>query len=304
MADIISATEYKVYAGISVTTWDTLLGVLVTAVTSMIEKYCGRVWTLASQTDYLDGGNRELIAKTIPIADVTEILDMFDDADEVITDDELVTNGDFASSDGWTEGVGWVIGGGVAAATTSTANLTQADVLTLGSRYKLVYTISGLSGGTIAAKLGTTQLTTRSANGTYTETGVCLGNTTLTFDAMTSLTASIDDVSVKKLDYMFEPETGLIYEAPDATVLQLTGETVFWLAGKRRYKVTYTGGANGAPADVKMATYMAIKDIFDHRDQSLASENIGDYSYSKKSGEDELPGSVKTILAKYRVITI
>ena len=308
MADLITAAEFKIYAGISATTWDTLIGVLIDSVTAMIENYTGRTWTSGSQTDFLDGGNRELIANTIPIGDVTEILDMFDDGDEVIGDTELVTNGSFASDTGWTKGAGWTIAGDVAVATTATTDLSQASVMELGSRYKLVYTISGLSAGTIAAKLGTTQLTTRSADGTYTETGVCLGNTTLTFDALTTLTADISAVSVKRLDYTFEPATGLIYETPDATTLQLARDNNvnLWQAGKRRYRVTYTGGTDGATDDVKMAAYLAIKDLFDHRDQSIDSESIGDYSYTKKSGSEEsgLPSSVKAILAKYRVISI
>jgi hypothetical protein len=306
--DLVTTAEVKVYLGISVSTYDALIAALIGYVTGAIETYCGRTWTLGEVIDYLDGGREYLIAKTIPISDVFEILDLFSEGEDLVGD-ELVANGGFASDSDWTKGAGWSIAGGVAVATTSTASLTQSGILTLGSIFKVVYTISGYSGGTITAKLGTTALTTRQADGEFTETGRCLGNKDFSFDALTSLTANVDLVSVKKLDFTFEPATGLIYPTWDATTLQTPLlDRMCWSPGKRRFKVTYNGGTNTAPADVKLAAIQSVADLYLHRDQSLQAEKIGDYSYTRgksvSAADEALTPAAISLLSKYRVIAI
>ena len=193
--DLVTTTEFKSYAGISVTTYDTLIGELIDYVTAAIESYCGRTWTSGTVVDYLDGGNRFLIASTPPVTVIASIVDTFND-DEVI----------------------------------------DAD------------------------------------------------------------------------DYTFEPATGLIYESSDATSLLIEEDaTVLWGQGKRRYKVTYTGGTNLATNDIKQAALIAINDLFLHRDQSLNSERIGDYNYARGGGtydNDGIPASAKALLAKYRLIAL
>lgn len=69
-----SVTGYKSYAGISVSTWDTQLGIIMTAVLDAVQDATGRVLTQATFTEYLDGiGSDVLIVKNPPISSITSI---------------------------------------------------------------------------------------------------------------------------------------------------------------------------------------------------------------------------------------
>lgn len=71
---IASTSDYKTYAGISGSTYDTRIGVLLTAAQSMMEEYCGRAFESASYVEYIDGcGSDVLIVKNPPITALTYI---------------------------------------------------------------------------------------------------------------------------------------------------------------------------------------------------------------------------------------
>lgn len=71
---IATTSDYKTYAGISSSTYDTRLGVLITAAQSMMEEYCGRLFDSSSYEDFIDGcGSAVLIVKNPPIAAITYI---------------------------------------------------------------------------------------------------------------------------------------------------------------------------------------------------------------------------------------
>lgn len=116
---------------------------------------------------------------------------------------ELVTNGTFAADTDWTKGAGWTIAAGVATGTGTTANLDGSVTVTAGKLYRLVYTISGFTAGTVRGALTggtTTNGVTRSADGTYTEyLRAEAGNTTLSFDGVTAFTGNIDNVSLMEV---------------------------------------------------------------------------------------------------------
>jgi hypothetical protein len=87
---------------------------------------------------------------------------------------ELIYNGNFSQgATAWTLGTGWSIGGGVAIATAVTGNagLSQSVIgsMVIGSYYRLTFTISGYSAGTLIAYINESLSTyTYGANGTYT----------------------------------------------------------------------------------------------------------------------------------------
>ena len=114
---------------------------------------------------------------------------------------ELVTNGDFATDSDWSKGSGWSISGALnAAATTSTAFQINTGIVS-GKTYNVTYTISNYVSGSVRIELGSGNVsvgTIRSANGTYTEYIVALGDETIYFDGIVSFTGSIDNVSVKE----------------------------------------------------------------------------------------------------------
>ena len=110
---------------------------------------------------------------------------------------EEVTNGDFATDSNWSKGTGWTISGGKANGNNTTGDLYQENVVESGKKYKVTYTISNYVSGSIRVEFPNNAYsgTLRSANGTYTET-ILSGGTLVLFDARTSFTGSIDNVSV------------------------------------------------------------------------------------------------------------
>lgn len=117
---------------------------------------------------------------------------------------ERVTNGTFTgAATGWTLGAGWAYGSNDIDATTSTGSVTQSITVPSGRWIRIRVTVSALSGGTLQVKLGSTNAgAVISAAGRYTYE---VWNTTasaqnIELDAVTSLTATVDDVTVKVMD--------------------------------------------------------------------------------------------------------
>jgi hypothetical protein len=116
---------------------------------------------------------------------------------------ELVTNGDFATDTSWTKGTGVTISGGKANWTNTINNVgvTQSGIITSGKNYKVVFTVSNYSSGSVRLRfpLITERLT---SNGTYTyyinatDTDLYIQGET-NGDANVNL--SIDNVSVKEV---------------------------------------------------------------------------------------------------------
>ncbi|MFA4972835.1 MAG: hypothetical protein WC683_09495 [bacterium] len=103
-------------------------------------------------------------------------------------------NGTFAVDATWAKGADWTINGGVAKHAAVGANdLTQA-CLTVGNTFIITYTVTQQTAGNITVYAGTTAGTARTAPGTYTETLLCAGNTTLAFKADAACDAWIDNV--------------------------------------------------------------------------------------------------------------
>ena len=120
-----------------------------------------------------------------------------------VTGTELVTNGDFATDSGWTKGTGWTISAGTANAATTTSDFTQTVSFTLGQTYRLTYTVSNYSAGTLQTNLGAyTANTPISANGTYTDILTptnTSSNSLLYFYGPTAFAGSIDNVSLMEV---------------------------------------------------------------------------------------------------------
>lgn len=119
---------------------------------------------------------------------------------------DVAVNGKFDTDTAWTKGTGWAIGAGVATATTASSNLTAAvNPLVVGVPYQVTYTVVTVTAGSVRVNVGTTQGTSRTTAGTYTETLVCAGNAGLSFTG-TAFLGSIDNVIVKP----FFTRTGVV----------------------------------------------------------------------------------------------
>lgn len=116
---------------------------------------------------------------------------------------ELVTNGDFATDSNWTKGTGWTISGGTASCDGSQSgntDLSQNITTDASKQYKITYTISNYSAGSIFIRLNSGNVTsTKSSNGTFTEILVGAGGTQVTLRGNSTFVGSIDNVSVKEI---------------------------------------------------------------------------------------------------------
>ena len=122
------------------------------------------------------------------------------------TGTELVTNGTFDTDSDWTKNTGWTIGSGTASCNgtqTGNANLYQSGVITDLLLYKITYTVSNYSSGTVkSVPNGNTGGALRSANGTYTE--IILANSggdgKFYIQGNSAFVGSIDNISVKEIN--------------------------------------------------------------------------------------------------------
>jgi hypothetical protein len=116
---------------------------------------------------------------------------------------EQLTNGTFTVGSGWTLTGNWALDGGTLNGTTDSGNVTQDAGLVVGRTYRITYTITKVSAGSVAILCGTgTTGTSRSTAGTFTEDLVCATDTTFGFDG-TGFTGSIDNVSA--VDITLQP---------------------------------------------------------------------------------------------------
>jgi hypothetical protein len=117
---------------------------------------------------------------------------------------ELILNGTFAGSTNWT-GTGWTIGApaGLATTTANSSALVQTSAaFVANATYRLVYTVSGYSAGTIEPRFGGTLYlyTLRSADGTYTEDVTITGTAPTQFRfSVVGFTGSVSAVSIKQV---------------------------------------------------------------------------------------------------------
>jgi hypothetical protein len=109
---------------------------------------------------------------------------------------ELVTNGDFATNSDWTVGSSWTISGGSANCDGGTSNLDQASIVT-NTKYKVTVTVSNITTGTLAVRLGGSNVDVLSLteNGTY--TGYGLSNSDVfRLRSQSGFDGSVENVSV------------------------------------------------------------------------------------------------------------
>lgn len=111
---------------------------------------------------------------------------------------DVIVNGAFAADSDWSKGTGWTIAAGVATGTTASSDLTQTVApLTVGLWYRVIYTVSGFSAGTVQAVVGGNTLFVKGANGTYTE--VIKPGTTAFLMRGAGFSGNLDNISAQAL---------------------------------------------------------------------------------------------------------
>lgn len=114
---------------------------------------------------------------------------------------EKVTNGSFTGgSTGWTLTAGWTYNtNAVDKNGDGTTTLSQDVSAVANEVYKVVYTVSGWSVGTVTVAVGGVSGTARGANGTYTEYIKATGTGSLAFTPTNTARLTVDTVSVKRV---------------------------------------------------------------------------------------------------------
>jgi len=114
---------------------------------------------------------------------------------------QLITNGGFDADTNWSKQAGWSISGGTAVGTAVTGNLWQTARFVQGKTYRIKYTITDYVSGDVFVSCGTDgNGTKRTANGTYIEDLVCVGNESCYFKGVgLAFTGKIDNVSSQEI---------------------------------------------------------------------------------------------------------
>jgi len=100
--------------------------------------------------------------------------------------------------------LGWTISGGKATHTTgNVTDLSQSSILLATGYYKIIFTVSGMTAGTLTPKAGTVAGDVISENGTYTVYITSDGND-LKFTPSTGFNGAIDNVSAYELQTNYE----------------------------------------------------------------------------------------------------
>jgi len=200
-----------------------------------------------------------------------------------IISSELVSNGNFSQGgQDWTLGSGWSIGDGVAVVDNAPdgERLQQNNVFVSGKTYKVTYEITEISQGGFRGYVGGTNLTTRSAVGTYTETLIAPLNDVFYIRTIQTTSGSITNISVKeitddtdlpRIDYTDGCGSWLL--EPQSTNLYLNSETLatqsnttsastytvsFYGTGTITFSGTHTGTLVGTGANDRVsATFTA-----------------------------------------------
>jgi len=114
---------------------------------------------------------------------------------------ELITNGDFVTDlTGWT-GTNWAWSAGTALHSAgATAALTQAACpAVIGKKYKVAYTISGRTAGTLTLSFGGISGSAKNDNGTYIEYIIATSTDAIAFTPSTDFNGALDNISVKEM---------------------------------------------------------------------------------------------------------
>ncbi len=119
---------------------------------------------------------------------------------------ELSTNGGFATDTDWTKGTGWTIASSAASCDgtqTGNSDLEQAITTSSGTTYRVTFTVSNYSAGTITPIVADGSGTAINADGTYIKDIVASTGSNLQFRADSDFVGTLDTVSVAKVATAF-----------------------------------------------------------------------------------------------------
>jgi hypothetical protein len=139
---------------------------------------------------------------------------MRDITDSISCGSNLVANGTFSTSTDWIVGANWAVSGGVATHTAgSTAWLQYPIDATVGKTYKVTYTLSGRTAGSVRCNVGANVSGYSTSNGAQEYyVGYTSGAAYVNFAPTTDFDGSVDNVTVEEVT-ITEPNPSEVFKA-------------------------------------------------------------------------------------------
>ncbi len=141
-------------------------------------------------------------AGTVPVTGAGQTVGlMLDKSNGLVLGSELTVNGNFDTDTVWLKNTGVTISGGVANINTAaTAHaIAQSPSVPANRFYKVTYTVSSYTSGSIRCVVGGTAGLIRNQVGTYTEYVISAGSSTIQLASSGGFVGSVDNFSVKEI---------------------------------------------------------------------------------------------------------
>lgn len=250
MASFVTVNEFKTFAGISLsdTTDNALITSLITQASGHIERVTDRKFDAADYREHYDGeGQARLYLKQNPIIYVTGV--RYGEADAL--DVQYTGSRIKATVQVYPDGVR--LHSKAADGTTSNDNLAFTDYPTLSTMATAIAAVSNWTASVSGDDYDSADLHPMGGQDAKSRT--------------VTLTRPDEDEDDYRVDY-------------DAGAIQFDGVRIG--SGFRNYVVEYRGGYETIPDALKLLTLELVNSLYNEsrRDPTLASESIGDYSYS------------------------
>lgn len=279
---LTTVADLKTYLSITSSTDDTLLETIINNVSDQIERWCDRTFAATTKKEFLHAhGERTVQVENAPIISIDLVAFGTQDAIRVssnVTTDLMATVSVEESqvrlyrvaSDG----------------TATTTNLTFSDYKTTTT---LTSAIAGVTGYTATKVIDAPTFLLHRAG----------GRDVLT----TEFALSIPDDAEN--DYRVDYERGLIYLRSDAfpAVMKHDRRIAHFPDQFGSVFVQYSGGYSTIPNALVQAAFELCGDAYQgrDRDRNMASESIGDYSYTLRDPA-QWSDTITTLLAPFRRI--
>ena len=263
---LVTLANFKTYLGITVSTDDTILEQAIDRASNAIRSYCDRNFVSATYREFYDSfGAKRLALKQSPIEKIIFV----GAATQSVLSVQMTNASDIFASVGVDD---------------AHLHLTRVDV-------------NG-SESTTNISLATHNTTTELATQISATTGFSASSLVnipayhlqrLAGAELMNRTVLIEGFVEGIYDYLANLDAGILYGS--------------WLSQYQSVLVRYTAGYSTIPYDVQQATMMIASRIYKGRlrDPGLASESLGGYSYSQRTGAD-LDSEAKELLRPYRRI--
>ncbi len=303
--DLITLARAKqAILAITDSTYDTLLGTLITAVSDAVEKYCRRDFYARSYDELYSGnGDRRLLLREYPVQSIQSVRYRPVTVLKVINND-TGTNQQ-ARVTVTSTGLSLVR---VASGTSSTSTLTFAGNATLQA---LATAITALGNGWSAQVVG-------DGGGDY---GLwpsadlyvppSYGDGATSQGALTARGqfAELKLHTYELAGYQFDPRGWLLRAIPYTDPELLHPEDLIWPVGINNFRVQYTAGYTTIPESVQeaCARWVAICWNLAQRDPNLLSQNISQsvhQTWDRTDADHQPPRPVRALLAPFRRHTV